>query len=544
MSDPSEISRQHWDVIVVGTGMGAATAGYALARSGQRVLFCEKGLSPLAHDRALCGGYAETFFPYAEVPQPKHAHLLSRAGRYVGQVEDRSSRQIRNFVPFVGEGAGGSSALYGMALERFFPADFEPRRNFPGASETTLPEAWPISYSELVPYYESAERLYRVRGTPDLLRAEDRPIRCGPPPALTPAAAELFEFFRRRGLHPYRLPLACEFVAGCQCCQGYLCERNCKNDAGRICLEPAISLYGAKLLDGCEVVKLEANRTTVTGVVCKGQDGLLTLRGKVVVLGAGALETPGLLLNSASPDWPQGLANDVMLVGKNLMRHYIDLYLVTPQISGALDNRQKEFAFNDFYQTNGSKLGSVQSFGRLPPASVLAASLAQDLRDGPLPWLSPLLRLARPVLTSLLERLVERSMVLATILEDLPYADNLITAVPEQSRTGGARLSITYKIRTHEKERIEAFRAAMKSVLEPYRYKMLKQAENNQRIGHACGTCRFGLGPRASVLDKHNRAHGLSNLYVVDSSFFPSSSGTNPSLTIAANALRVADAIL
>jgi choline dehydrogenase-like flavoprotein len=78
------------------------------------------------------------------------------------------------------------------------------------------------------------------------------------------------------------------------------------------------------------------------------------------------------------------------------------------------------------------------------------------------------------------------------------------------------------------------------NVLCPYRPLVIKQAENNERIAHACGTCRFGEDPTTSVLDPTNRAHALDNLYVVDSSFFPTSGGTNPGLTIAANALRVA----
>lgn len=543
MSDLSEIAQQHWDTIVVGTGMGGATLGHALARAGQRVLFCEKGISLLANGRALRGAYAEAFMPHAETPQPRHADILARAGRYREQVMDQSTARGRTFIPFIGAGAGGSSALYGMALERFFPADFEPRRNFPDAPGTTLPAAWPISYAELAPYYEAAERLYRVRGGPDPLRAQEQAINGEPPPALTPAAAELFEFFRRKHLHPYRLPLACEFVAGCECCQGYLCAKDCKNDAGRICLEPAISQYGAHLIDECEVLRLEATKTEVTGVVCKRHDREFTLCGKTVILAAGALESPRILLNSVSQHWPRGLANDTMLVGKNLMRHHVDLYLITPQQPGPIDNRHKEFAFNDFYHADGKKLGSVQSFGRLPPAPVLAASLEQDLRDGVVPWLAPLLKLAKPLITPFLERLVDQNMVLATILEDLPYADNLVKPLPGSTRSGGARLAISYRARAYDRERIEAFRAAMKGVLKPYRYTMVKQAENNQRIAHACGTCRFGTEPSASVLDKYNRAHGLSNLYIVDSSFFPSSGGTNPSLTIAANALRVAEAI-
>jgi choline dehydrogenase-like flavoprotein len=95
-------------------------------------------------------------------------------------------------------------------------------------------------------------------------------------------------------------------------------------------------------------------------------------------------------------------------------------------------------------------------------------------------------------------------------------------------------------VRPHEKARIEAFRGLMKQALKPYSFSVVKQAANNQRIAHVCGTCRFGTDPADSVLDANNRAHGLANLYVVDASFFPSSGGTNPSLTIAANALRVA----
>jgi choline dehydrogenase-like flavoprotein len=95
-------------------------------------------------------------------------------------------------------------------------------------------------------------------------------------------------------------------------------------------------------------------------------------------------------------------------------------------------------------------------------------------------------------------------------------------------------------MRHHDLERIKLFRGLISNVLKPYRIMLVKQAENNRLLAHACGTCRFGVNPSESVLDPTNRAHGLSNLYVVDSSFFPSSGGTNPSLTIAANALRVA----
>lgn len=541
MSELSEIAKQQWDAIVIGTGMGGATLGYALARAGWRVLFCEKGKSHLDGAQTLRGDYAESFFPRPKAPQPEHRQILSQAGRYSDLIEDQSFSRSRTFIPFVGSGTGGSTALYGMALERFFPTDFQPRRNFPNANETTLPEEWPVSYAELAPYYEAAEKLYRVRGTPDPLRVSEQRGHLKAPPPLTPAGAELYDFFERKGLHPYRLPMACEFVPECECCQGYLCARGCKNDAANICLQPALAEYGAQLLDECEVTRLDATRTEVTGVACARHGESVILQGKIVVLAAGALETPSILLQSVSRDWPQGLANDSGMVGRNLMRHHIDLHLVVPNTPGPLENRFKELAFNDFYEFNGEKLGSVQSLGRLPSAEILTASMEQDLRNGPVPGAGGFFKLMKLAITPLVSRLVSRNLALAATLEDLPYLDNRV--MPLSSTTGrtAGRLSIQYQMRPEGRTRVAAFRRLVAQALKPYKTTLIKQAENNQRIAHACGTCRFGLNPADSVLDKHNRAHDLANLYVVDSSFFPSSAGTNPSLTIAANALRVAD---
>jgi choline dehydrogenase-like flavoprotein len=150
--------------------------------------------------------------------------------------------------------------------------------------------------------------------------------------------------------------------------------------------------------------------------------------------------------------------------------------------------------------------------------------------------LAPLLPLARPVLMRVLEGMGRR-LILASIMEDLPFPDNAVRPVED----GAARLEIRYRIRPFEKARIEAFRDRVASALKGFRFDLIRQAENNHRIAHACGTCRFGDDPGSSVLDRWNRAHGLRNLYVLDASFFPSSGGTNPALTIAANAMRVAD---
>jgi choline dehydrogenase-like flavoprotein len=536
----AEVLDTEWDAIVVGTGMGGATLGYALARAGRRVLFCEQGRSLQADEPAHRGNFAELFFERTEAPAARHAEVLARAGRWWDPIEDRSGGPARSFIPFIGAGAGGSSALYGMALERFDPADFTPRRHHPeGVRDgADLPEAWPISYDDLRPYYRAAEALFRVRGGTDPLRAERLDPLPAPPP-LTGAGAELHAFLTARGRHPYRLPLACERVPGCLGCQGFLCPNQCKNDGNRICLEPAVKDHGARLLDECRVVRLQATRDAVTGVECLRRGESFTLRGTLVILAAGALATPCLLLGSVSSDWPAGLANNSGLVGHNLMRHFIDLYAVSVKRRDGLVASQKELAFNDDYVSDAGKFGTVQSFGALPPASVLVAGMEKDIRDQAGAWLATAFGLARPFLRRVLDRRLSRALILASIMEDLPYRANRV-----EPRADGAGLTLHYEVPPPDRVRIDQWRRKLRADLRPYPVLLIKQAENNERIAHACGTCRFGTDPKTSVLDADNRAHGLSNLYVVDSSFFPSSGGTNPALTIAANALRVADRIL
>jgi choline dehydrogenase-like flavoprotein len=528
-----EVANKTWEAIVVGTGMGGATVGYALAKAGMSVLFCEHGQVSWAPG-AIRGRYPEASFAPMSAPQPEHSPLLAAAGRAWNVIDDNSLPRLRSYIPFVGAGAGGSSALYGMALERFFPADFTPRSSHPEAPEANLPESWPIAYEDLIPFYEQAEALYRVRGEADPLRGEGFRPGYQEPPALTPAATRLREYLEDQGCHPYRLPQACEFKEGCACCQGYLCPLGCKNDASRICLEPAIKEHGAHLLAECKVQRLEADASRVTGVVCRYQGKTVVLRAGIVVLAAGALWTPGILLASRSSQWPEGLANRSGLVGKNLMRHFVDLYVLRTGLKEGLEPRWKELGLNDFY-VGETKLGSVQSFGALPPPAQLVAALQHDLRQGPLPLMGALFRAVKPLVQTYLERMLSAGPIMASILEDLPYRENRVELDPA---TG--RLRLHYAIREKDRERIVQMRNHLRRLFKPFRPTLLPQAENNERLAHVCGTCRFGDDPAASVLDPKNRAHDLNNLYVADASFFPSSGGINPALTIAANALRLA----
>lgn len=532
--NPREAEDVVWDVVVVGTGMGGAMLGYSLARSGRRVLFVEKGRSTLpGMPGTIRSSMPELAEPLACRSADSYQDALARAGRSTDEAEDISGRFRRRFVPLMGSGTGGSSAIYGMVCERFFARDFTPGQDFPDPGESTVPKAWPVTYDQMRPWYTAAERLLGVRGQPDPLRPEAADAGLPAAPAFSADNQPLVDHLKGRGLHPYHLPMACDYTDGCTTCDGYLCDQPCKNDAGRNCLLPAITEYGAHLLAECRAVRLDADRTRVRQVICEHRCGTLALKANVVVLAAGALATPVLLLNSRSGDWPHGLANGSDWVGRNLMRHLIDYIAVWPEPGRKVTAPNKQIGVNDFYVRDGRKYGTLQSAGSMPPVDVMTNQPG---------WRPKALRLMSPAARRIHE-FFAGGLVLAAIMEDLPYLDNRVLPCDRPSRKGHPRLQIQYRCHASEIERRAEFLRQLKEALEPLRKITFATAKNNQNLAHACGTCRFGADPNSSVLDPHNRAHEVDNLYVVDASFFPSSTGLNPSLTIAANALRVAEHI-
>ena len=530
-----EAERVLWDVIVVGTGMGGGMLGYQLARSGRKVLFVEKGRSTLPGTTGtIRSAMPELAEPRATRSAEAYYEALARAGRSTDEIEDISGRGAKRFVPFIGSGTGGSSALYGMVCERFFVRDFTPRENFRDPGDSTVPEAWPITYEQMAPWYAEAEKLLGVRGQPDPLRPEAAEVGLPPAPSFSSDNQPLVDYLAGRGLHPYHLPMACDYTEGCATCQAYLCEKQCKNDAGRNGVLPAVTQHGAQLLDECLVVRLEADHTQVRQVICQHRSGTLALKAKVVVLAAGALATPVLLLNSRSGEWPRGLANGSDWVGRNLMRHLLDWIEVWPERGCKITAENKEIGLNDFYFWEGQKYGTVQSAG------AMASLASMEMLTNHPGWQAKALRLMSPAVRPVYERFFSGGLVLTAMLEDLPYLDNRVLPCNRPSLDGRQRLRLQYRLHRSEIERRTAFLRQLSEVLKPFRTLTLRTGKNNATLGHVCGTCRFGTEPKTSVLDPQNRAHEVDNLYVADASFFPSSAGLNPSLTVAANALRVA----
>jgi choline dehydrogenase-like flavoprotein len=273
----------------------------------------------------------------------------------------------------------------------------------------------------------------------------------------------------------------------------------------------------------------------VERVICEWNRRQIALRARVFILAANALFTPALLERSANEHFPDGLANSSGLVGRNLMLHATThLFMKLKWTSRAWGpNMNHGVSLNDFYVHNETKLGNVHAHPTTTRNEIMAF-MVQYYRG--------LYRLPASLLSAIISvaSLFYRSWTLfATIVEDLPYPENRVTAKPGSDED----IEYIYRYPDELRGRARMLCDGFKTAVDAHFDVQALQTTGASNRGHVCGTCRFGNDPQTSVLDRDNRTHDLDNLYVLDASFFPSSGGINPSLTIVANSLRATDKI-
>lgn len=517
-----------WDAIIVGCGMGGGALGFELARRGLRVLFVEKGRLLHDTDRAI---------PEPQKPLESEVELRLWQGRWPQRLRGRTTFGEMEFFAPLGCSTAGSSGLYNAQLERFWPADFRPRENFPDVGDASLPEQWPISYEELTPFYRRAEVLMGVCGTQDPLQPDPQAELKDPPP-LTERDQVIFAAMQSVGLHPYRSHVGYDYEQECFECAD-VCPKACKSDAGNSWVVPALTKHQASILPQCEALEVLTQGRRTTGLRVRYQGEEMTLRAQTVAVAAGAYMSPVLLQNSRSAEWPDGLGNSSGLLGRNLMLHTSDFLTVDPGELYSYGVPRKSITVNDFYCADGQKLGTVQSVAFPLNPLFLEAYFGYIVQRDPIRWMR-----YKPEFFPRAARLgahfLRRATVMGTILEDLPYPENRVVA--DAKAPSGMRFEYHYKRELGERNALLCQRF-IETLAPQLKVDIATLSQNNINFGHPCGTCRFGDDPATSVLDRNNRVHEFDNLYVVDASFFPSSSGINPSLTIAANALRVAEVI-
>ena len=505
-----------YDIAIIGTGAGGGTLAWALAPTGKRILLLERG------------GYLP------REPENWDSKEVFLKSRYVTQEKwiDKNGTPFRPHAQYF---VGGNTKFYGAILFRLREQDFGEVRHHGGISP-----AWPISYEDLEPYYADAERLYLVHGQ----SGEDptEPWRSGPfpHPAVShePRIQKVHDGLVRAGLSPFHLPVGVDLdesdpeqgrCVRCDRFDGFPCLTDGKADAHVRCVRPALEHENVTLETHAKVVRLETDPSgrTVTRVVVDRGGVEQTLGADIVVVSCGAVNSAALLLRSASDLHPKGLANSSDVVGRNYMCHLNSAVIAISQSPN--DTKfQKTLGINDYYwgaDDSDVPLGHIQTLGKTDKSILKAGA----------PWFAPGLAL---------DYLARHAIDFWLTTEDLPHADNRVTV----DRQGDIHLAKTY----HNTEPHRRLLGKLKGLLGAMgcqettipRWSVLGQQIPIAGIAHNCGTVRFGTDPATSALDVHCKAHDLDNLYVVDTSFFPSSSAVNPALTAMANALRVGDHLL
>jgi choline dehydrogenase-like flavoprotein len=271
--------------------------------------------------------------------------------------------------------------------------------------------------------------LFRVRGTEDPLN-QDPHSEYIAPPEMSERDKDIYEHFNKAGLHPYRAHIGSEFGLDCGECGGVLCPKFCKNDPGKTCFLPALEKHDAKILTECEVIRLSSDDKAVKNVVCIHNSKEIELKGKVIVLAAGSLFSPVLLLKSKSEIWPNGLANTSDDVGRNLMWHVSDFIAARPKKALSVEGPKKAISLNDFYISEGVKLGTFQSIG-VPVNWEYVYSFLRSRSQKSSKWQRVIMHPFLLKFVAHTAAMVFRgTAIFATIIEDLPYRENRVIFDP------------------------------------------------------------------------------------------------------------------
>jgi len=510
-----------FDVVVVGSGAGGATLTRRLAARGISVCVLERG-----EDQSI---------PAAPDPD---------ASGWLTSPADRSNLRAGSAeAPFITEGKalGGATVAYSGNVLRFHPADFR-RGSLVGPIAGADLADWPLDYDELEPYYAEMERELGVGG--DALANPFEPRRSSrfpmPPRAYDVVGQRFAAAATTRGWHPYRIPTVLTDANGraacaqCGLCTGYPCTYDARWSARHWLLDARARGTELRLRATVTRVLVAPGGDRARGVeYLDAAGGLHRIDAKVVVLAAGAVQTPRILLQSG--DDGAGLANESGMVGRNLMTHGHEPFFVGgywPDGTETTRTQSCTIAIQDLYDD-----------ARAP--APLGLTLEPRAFGAERPW--RMVSEQDPARASAGAAYAERFRSNAFVLlmwEDLPCPGNRVSLHPTAKDAQGLAVpSIHHAPHAHDLA-FGAFAAEQGE-------RLLEAAgvQDGYRVHwkgprfHVFGTCRMGDDPSRSVVDADGRAHRLPNLFIADSSVFVTSAGVNPSLTVQAIAARSADQI-
>ncbi len=527
-----EADAPHWsepDVLIVGAGASGAAVAWRLAEAGLRVVCLEQGDWVAPDSMAAYGADWE----------------LRRLGNYH---PDPNVRQLpadypinvaeSPYSPLMFNAVGGSTLHWSAHFPRFHPSDFRVY------SLDGVADDWPLDYGRLEPYYALNARMMGVAGLAGdpAYPPKELPL---PPVPLGTLGMTLARGFDRLGWHwwPSDSAIATRDYEGrAACVNAGTCLVGCPQGAKAstdVTYWPAALRRGVELRTRCRVREITVGPNGMaTGVIYYDADGVeRRQKAEVVVLACNGIGTPRLLLNSRSPQFPDGLANRSGLVGKNLMFH--PYAMVTGLFEEPLEGHKGPtgccIMSQEFYETDpGRDFVRGYSFEILRGFGPIYTAL-WGMTTGRLPWGAAHHRAYA--------ELFDHTAGLVAICEDLPEPTNTVTLDPELRDADGIPApKITYRLSENSTRMLAHAVARGQEVLEAAGARATVVESPLRLAGwHLMGTCRMGTDPRTSVVNPWGRCHDVRNLFIVDGSVFVTAGAVNPTNTIQALALYVAD---
>ena len=520
------------EIVVIGAGPCGAVLAHRLAAAGREVLLVERG-------EWMEKGLINRSAPDYEL-QRRSSFNANPNIRYA-PADDLVDDFESPIKPMIGNAVGGGSLWWSAHVPRFRPEDFLTR------TLDSVGEDWPISYSDLSPYYAQVENLWGVAsvlGDPSAMPDRNSPVK--PLPSIGAHGHRISAALDRMGWHwwPVDLVVGKEPIGETDLCTHTgPCDIGCparyRSGADRIVAEAM--KYGASLMTSTRVQRLEIGAgDRVTTAICLKGNAMFRVKAKTFILSAGGMGTPRLLLLSACKRFPNGLANNSGLVGRMLMLHpYARVDGLFPEAVGALAPHEMAGIVSlEFLPTRPeSRAKRGVKLQLVPGPNALA--LARGVGTGrTLPWGSE-------HHTEFVSRF-DRICGFTVCAEDLPNAENRITLSTNLfDKYGQPAAKWVYKVSQNSRKLLDyGMDRASEILIEAGATETFRTPLRDQAGFHIAGTARMGTDPQKSVTDPTGRCHDLENLFVADASTFVTSSCLNPTLTAQALSLRIADYIL
>ncbi|MCW8894620.1 GMC family oxidoreductase [Sulfurimonas sp.] len=545
-----------YDICIIGSGAGGGPVAYELANAGYKVVVLEKGPN-----------YSEKDFTKDEVAVSRRSMYtpLLKDEQHVINDRDRDGVVTRyegneyNWSFWNGSMVGGSSNLMSGYFHRMKPDDFRLKSKYGKIQGANIVD-WPISYDDLEPYYTKVEEVIGVSG--DAVKhkfSEPRSTKNFPYPLLEVNSATKWFDSACKGLGYESIPTPRAILPhnalgrkGCSYsnfCGSYGCATGAKGSARAALLQKC----KAEIITDAFVFKLESNEANVTRAHYYDKDmKRKSIKAKIFVVAAQAIETSRLLLNSKNIHFQNGLANNSGQVGKNLIfsaggvgQGRIRFEKLTKEQQrelmqpGVFFNRSLQGWYE--YESKGKKLKGGTIDFLFEHANIIGRA-TKELRDdnGNLIWGAEL------------QKKMHKNLTTSRVLKFEVFNDWLPTDY--------CNVTIDDKV----KDKYGVSVGAINLYSHPHDIKIAQHlAQKAKRVLHdmgaeevsvsissapppnlVAGGCRFGINPKTSVLDLNCKAHELNNLYVTDASFMPTGGSVPYTWTIYANAFRVADAII